>query len=145
MQTTTKIKLTYFNVRGRAEPARLILAQAGVDYQDIRIEREDWPKVKPSKLWKYCLSWELLFLHRNSTYFAKYASQPESRVDRNFDWKAVLWLVERLAEGHNLRGTVFLADRRRKVLEFQMNLITDLDFKSGSVISWPAYNSERTF
>ena len=54
MQTTTKIKLTYFNVRGRAEPARLILAQAGVDYQDIRIEREDWPKVKPSKLSKYC-------------------------------------------------------------------------------------------
>jgi len=48
MQTTTKIKLTYFNVRGRAEPARLILAQAGVDYQDIRIEREDWPKVKPT-------------------------------------------------------------------------------------------------
>merc|ERR1711997_744712 len=48
MQTTTKIKLTYFNVRGRDEPARLILAQAGVDYQDIRIEREDWPKVKPT-------------------------------------------------------------------------------------------------
>ena len=50
-----------------------------------------------------------------------------------------------LAEGHNLRGTVFLADRRRKVLEFQMNLITDLDFKSGSVISWPAPNLERLF
>merc|ERR1712156_791235 len=46
MQTKTKIKLTYFNVRGRAEPSRLILAQAGVEYEDIRIEREDWPKYK---------------------------------------------------------------------------------------------------
>ena len=44
-----KIKLTYFNVRGRAEIARLILAQAGVEYEDHRIPREDWPKIKPSK------------------------------------------------------------------------------------------------
>jgi len=46
MQTPTNIKLTYFNVRGRAEPSRLILAQAGVDYEDFRFEREDWPKYK---------------------------------------------------------------------------------------------------
>merc|ERR1712008_133177 len=47
MQTTTKIKLTYFNGKGRTEPARLILAYAGVDYEDCRIEFEDWPKLKP--------------------------------------------------------------------------------------------------
>ena len=69
MQTTTKIKLTYFNVRGRAEPARLILAQAGVDYQDIRIEREDWPKVKPSKLSKYCPNF--LRLKLRTSFFAQ--------------------------------------------------------------------------
>ena len=40
-------KLTYFNVRGRAELIRLILAQAGVPYEDKRIVGEDWPKLKP--------------------------------------------------------------------------------------------------
>ena len=45
-----KIKLFYFNARGRAELARLILAQAGVEYEDVRFPREDWPKHKPSKI-----------------------------------------------------------------------------------------------
>ena len=50
MQTTTKVKLTYFNLRGRAEPARLILAHAGVDFEDCRITSEEWQTLKPSKL-----------------------------------------------------------------------------------------------
>ena len=33
----SSIKLTYFDVRGRTEIARLILAYAGVDYQDERL------------------------------------------------------------------------------------------------------------
>jgi hypothetical protein len=49
MQTTTKIKLTYFNLKGRAEPARLILAYAGVDFDDCRVTSEEWQKLKPSK------------------------------------------------------------------------------------------------
>ncbi len=44
-----KLKLTYFNGRGRGEPSRLILAQAGVDYEDVRIEFADWPALKSSK------------------------------------------------------------------------------------------------
>jgi len=39
-------KLTYFSGRGRAEIMRLIFAQAGVEYEDIRIEREKWPDHK---------------------------------------------------------------------------------------------------
>merc|ERR1719369_1946186 len=42
------IKLTYFNLRGRAELSRLILAQAGVEYEDCRIAREDWAELKTS-------------------------------------------------------------------------------------------------
>lgn len=40
-------KLTYFNGRGRAEFIRLIFAQAGVQYEDVRIERADWQQLKP--------------------------------------------------------------------------------------------------
>ena len=43
------MKLIYFNGKGRAEPARLILAQAKVEYEDHRIEFADWPALKPSK------------------------------------------------------------------------------------------------
>ena len=44
------IKLTYFNVRGRGELSRLILQYAQVPFEDNRIAREEWPKLKPSKL-----------------------------------------------------------------------------------------------
>jgi len=43
-------KLTYFNGRGRAELSRLIFAQAGVPYEDVRIEGAQWPELKPSEL-----------------------------------------------------------------------------------------------
>ena len=40
-------KLTYFNAKGRAELTRLVFAQAGVEYTDERIAREEWPARKP--------------------------------------------------------------------------------------------------
>ncbi|XP_019635268.1 PREDICTED: LOW QUALITY PROTEIN: S-crystallin SL11-like [Branchiostoma belcheri] len=39
-------KLYYFNGRGRAEPTRLMLAAAGLPYEDIRMEPEQWPEYK---------------------------------------------------------------------------------------------------
>lgn len=42
-------KLTYFNVRGRAELARLIFHYKGVEFEDFRFQRDEWAKYKPSK------------------------------------------------------------------------------------------------
>lgn len=35
-------KLTYFDLRARAEIIRLVFAAAGVDYEDVRLEAEQW-------------------------------------------------------------------------------------------------------
>jgi glutathione S-transferase len=43
------MKLTYFNGRGRAEVSRLVLAQAGVEYEDKRLELSEWGDVKLCK------------------------------------------------------------------------------------------------
>lgn len=39
-------KLIYFNGRGLGEVTRLIFAVAGVEYEDVRIERDAWPSKK---------------------------------------------------------------------------------------------------
>ena len=40
-------KLYYFNSRGTAEAIRLIFAQAGVAYEDVRLTSEQWAEFKP--------------------------------------------------------------------------------------------------
>ena len=47
-----KYKLTYFNIRARAEMTRLLFAAANVPYEDVRFEFKDWPELKPSKLFE---------------------------------------------------------------------------------------------
>ncbi|XP_048729241.1 hematopoietic prostaglandin D synthase-like [Ostrea edulis] len=44
----TKYTLHYFNLKGRGEIVRLMLVAAGVDFEDHRVEREEWPKLKPT-------------------------------------------------------------------------------------------------
>ena len=47
-----KIKVTYFNLRGRAEPVRLLLAYGGLEYEDCRLvpgfeDPKPWMALKP--------------------------------------------------------------------------------------------------
>ena len=46
-------KLTYFNVRARAELIRFVFAQAGVEYEDVRVSWDQWQELKPSKFIKF--------------------------------------------------------------------------------------------
>jgi len=41
-------KLYYFNIRALAEPIRYLLAYGGITYEDVRVERADWPTLKPT-------------------------------------------------------------------------------------------------
>ncbi|KAK7791572.1 hypothetical protein R5R35_002862 [Gryllus longicercus] len=41
-----KYKVTYFNLMALGEPIRYILSQGGVEFEDDRIEKEEWPTHK---------------------------------------------------------------------------------------------------
>lgn len=43
-----KYKFTYFNIKARGELPRLVMAAAGQEWEDVRIEFSDWPALKPS-------------------------------------------------------------------------------------------------
>lgn len=44
-----QLKLTYFDLRNRGEPIRLILHYAGIQFEDNRIQPADWPSKKGRK------------------------------------------------------------------------------------------------
>ena len=44
-----KYQLIYFNARALGEVARLLFAEAGVEYEDTRLEFDEWLKMKPGE------------------------------------------------------------------------------------------------
>ena len=47
-----KVKLTYFDAKARAELPRLIMAVAGIPFEDIRIKGEEWGDLKEGQFGK---------------------------------------------------------------------------------------------
>lgn len=43
---TEKIRLTYFDGAGRAELSRLVMAAAGVQFEDRRVDSNQWMEIK---------------------------------------------------------------------------------------------------
>lgn len=41
--------LFYFNVKALAEPLRYLFAYGGIEYEDVRVTRDEWPALKPSE------------------------------------------------------------------------------------------------
>ena len=78
-----RYKLTYFDLRGRAEPTRIALAYAGVDYDDVRVSFEnrfegEWSEIKNSK-WKS----DLLYPRKQSN----------NRELENVVWNIIGWNI----------------------------------------------------
>lgn len=44
-----EFKVIYFNVKALAEPMRFLLSYGNIEFEDVRIEKEDWPALKSSK------------------------------------------------------------------------------------------------
>ncbi|KAI9582958.1 glutathione S-transferase isoform X2 [Glossina fuscipes] len=40
--------LFYFNVKALAEPLRYLFAYGGIEYEDVRVTRDEWPALKPT-------------------------------------------------------------------------------------------------
>jgi hypothetical protein len=55
-------KLYYFNFGGLAEPIRYLLKYGETEFEDVRIEEEDWPKWKDRKYCSRCQLYSLLIL-----------------------------------------------------------------------------------
>ena len=43
-----EMELIYFDFTGRAEPIRIMLHAAGIDFLDTRIDGKDWQAIKPT-------------------------------------------------------------------------------------------------
>jgi len=59
MSSNKKMTLLYFKAPGRAAPSRMILAYADVDFNDKRIEYEEFPALKPGLPYKQLPTLEL--------------------------------------------------------------------------------------
>ncbi|XP_046829803.1 glutathione S-transferase-like [Vespa crabro] len=82
-------KLTYFPVKALAEPIRFIFSYAGVEFEDVRFNSNDWPKIKPTTPFGQVPMLEVDGKKVNqSTAIARYLAKQHGLAGKN-DWEAL--------------------------------------------------------
>ncbi|XP_035728117.1 glutathione S-transferase-like [Vespa mandarinia] len=82
-------KLTYFPVKALAEPIRFIFSYAGVEFEDVRFNSNDWPKIKPTTPFGQVPMLEVDGKKINqSTAIARYLAKQHGLAGKN-DWEAL--------------------------------------------------------
>merc|ERR1711872_882211 len=123
------IKLTYFNLRARAEPARLILKQAGADFEDCRLpapwdDAAPWTALKPMTpfgvLPLLCVDGTVL---SQSKTIARYVAAEHGLAGKNSMENAQMdEIVDALADATELQYNAYLFEKdEAKKAQLQKN------------------------
>ena len=110
------VKLTYFNLRARGEPIRLLLAYGGVKYEDERINasREDpgpWVALKPTTPYGQLpvLSWDGVVISQSMACARFVANEIGISGRTNLEKAQVDEIIDCIQDLHNKRSSLFFA------------------------------------
>jgi len=89
-------KLCYFIGRGLAEMARLLFAEAGVDYEDCRFIRDDWPKHKLGMLYSFIAA--VIWVHYFKVFPMVVMNKLNGRPSLLTDFWNILFFITKLTK-----------------------------------------------
>ncbi|MFH4977123.1 hypothetical protein AB6A40_003832 [Gnathostoma spinigerum] len=110
-------KVTYFNIRGLAEPIRMLLVDQGISFEDNRLSYDEWPKVKPTMQFG-----QVPCLHEDGTQIVQSGA-----------------ILRHLARKHNLNGS---NEAETTYADMFYEGIRDLHTKYAKMI-YQAYETEK--
>ncbi|XP_070548579.1 hematopoietic prostaglandin D synthase-like isoform X4 [Ptychodera flava] len=125
-------RLMYFNIRARAETSRMIFAAAGVEYEDVRVAREQWPAEKASGKYPFgqvpCLEIDGKFMLAQSRSIGRYLANEFGLAGKDNLEKAKVDMVIDVCEDIQLGLSKFFLekDETRKA-EFKADLVVKAD------------------
>ncbi|XP_070548577.1 S-crystallin 4-like isoform X2 [Ptychodera flava] len=125
-------RLMYFNIRARAETSRMIFAAAGVEYEDVRVAREQWPAEKASGKYPFgqmpCLEIDGKFTLAQSRAIGRYLANEYGLAGKDNLEKAkvdmVIYVCEDIYVG--VRNIFFEKDETKKA-EMKADFVVKAD------------------
>ena len=124
-------KLYYFDLRGLAEPIRLLLNYVGQEFDDVRISREQWPQKKEGKQALYIHSLLIEVIKLNATvidipeFF--YGKVPVLEVDNGKQLNQSATIARFIAEKFNLAGKdEWERAKVNEIVDFQKDVYSEL-------------------